>query len=82
MTDIKRDWLQSAVRWSQTHRKIAASNPADEQHSAYLLDAEAFVTADRRLVDVLRDVQGHAPFAFANPILIDREAPDVFVDSY
>jgi hypothetical protein len=81
VTDIKRDWLQSAVRWSQTHRKITPSNPVDEQHSAYLLDAEAFITADGRLVDVLRDVQSHAPFAFAEPILINREAPGDFIDS-
>lgn len=78
--DIRRDWLQSAVRWSQTHRKIAPSNPADEQHSAYLLDADLFMTTDRRLVDVLNDVQSQASFEFATPILIDRETPGDFVD--
>lgn len=79
-SEVKRDWLQSAVRWSQTHRRIVASNPADEQHSAYLIDADVFMTTDRKLVDVIHEVQSYASFEFARPVLIDRETPGSFID--
>src|SRR5262249_7343988 len=42
----------------QVSRKLQASNADDVLHAAYLLEAEVFVTADRRFALVLNDVAG------------------------
>jgi hypothetical protein len=81
LTDVRREWLQSAVRWTQTQMKISASNPVDEQHTAYLIDADIFLSADRNLVRALEEVHDQAPFAFAEPRFIERDASGSFVET-
>lgn len=46
-------------------------NAADEQHSAYLLEASHFLTADRALVKVLNEVARQSAFTFATPHLVE-----------
>jgi len=50
---MPRAWLRSMVHWVQLETKIGVGNPRDAQHAAYLLDADIFVTADRRFRRVL-----------------------------
>jgi hypothetical protein len=70
VADVRRDWLRFAVNHTQTRFKIHDSNARDEQHSAYLVDADMFLSADRRLVNVLEIVREQAPFNLAEPRLV------------
>jgi hypothetical protein len=67
---VKRDWLQSAVGYTQTAFKLSDSNVRDHQHSAYLVDADLFLSADRRLIEVLKIVLEQANFHLAKPCLV------------
>lgn len=69
-TDVKRDWLRAAVRFVQTTMKIKKSNSRDEQHSAYLCDADLFLSADTAFIETLESVQSQASFSFAKPVLV------------
>jgi hypothetical protein len=62
---LPRNWLRWAVRWAQTQMKITDGNPADEQHAAYLFDADVFFTADGRFARALEDVRAKSPAPFA-----------------
>jgi hypothetical protein len=71
---LKRDWLLAAVSYTQTAFKLNDSNVRDQQHSAYLVDADLFLSADRRLVEVLKVVRDQADFHFAKPCLVRPSA--------
>lgn len=77
LTRLPRNWLRWAVHLVQATQKIGSGNPADAQHSAYLLDCDVFVSADARYIANLRQVRADAPFEFANPLLSsgDRGVP-------
>jgi len=68
--DVRRDWLRGAVNYYQIPAKIQDSNARDEQHSAYLVDADLFLSADRRLIDLLGKIRDEAAFGFAEPRLV------------
>jgi hypothetical protein len=74
---MRRNWLRWAVDLAQFDYKVTGGNPADAQHSSYLLDCDLFLSADARYVDVLKLVRGDAPFNFAEPRLVsgDRTMP-------
>ncbi len=78
LTDAERDalpreWLRWAVRTVQLTRKVTNGNPADEQHSAYLVDCDLFLTADRSFCEVLEIVREDAPFPIAEPRLVSGD---------
>jgi hypothetical protein len=64
---VRRNWLRWAVRQSQTSMKVTAGNPYDDQHSAYHLDYDMYLSADKRYIDVLNIVRRHAGFSMAEP---------------
>jgi len=74
---MRRNWLRWAVDLAQFDFKVTGGNPADTQHSSYLLDCDLFLSADARYVDVLKLVRADAPFSFAEPRLVsgDRAIP-------
>jgi hypothetical protein len=74
---IPRNWLRNAVSIAQFDFKITPGNPADEQHSAYLLDADLFLSADFRYISMLNLVREDTPFTFAEPRRVngDRNIP-------
>jgi hypothetical protein len=57
--------------------KVTPGNPADEQHSTYLLDGDLFLSADARYISLLGKVREDSPFNFAEPRLVsgDRNIP-------
>ena len=81
LSDVRRDWLRFAVTHTQTSFKIQDSNARDEQHSAYLVDADLFLSADRRLINVLEKVRAQAPFDFAEPRLVKPAKSSIGVDA-
>ena len=80
-TDVPRDWLRSAVRFTQREWKVGSGNPGDEQHSAYLIDADLFLSADWRFIKVLEDVRRQAPFGFAEPRLVSTKPHGPVLDA-
>jgi hypothetical protein len=77
LDSIPRNWLRWAVNLVQLEVKVTHGNPADAQHSTYLVDADLFLTADARYVSVLEMVRKSSPFKFARPCLVggDRNIP-------
>lgn len=77
LLNMPRNWLRWAVHLVQTTQRIGPGNPADEQHSTYLLDSDIFISADARYITALQAVHADAPFDFASPILAsgDRNVP-------
>lgn len=67
---VVRTWLRCVVPWVQLETKVGSGNPADAQHAAYLLDADVFVTADRRFASGLELLRPWAPTVFARIALI------------
>lgn len=74
---MPRHWLRWAVNILQADHKVTHGNPADEQHSSYLVEGDLFLSADARYVYVLEAVRADAPFAMAEPRLVpgDRSIP-------
>jgi hypothetical protein len=77
LVSMRRNWIRWAVNILQASEKVTNGNPSDEQHSAYLVDCDVFLTADQRYASVVRAVGEDAPFEMAEPILVsgDREIP-------
>ena len=74
---LPRNWLRWAVNLVQSGFKVTSGNPVDEQHSAYLLDCDLFLSADTRYVSILEIVREDSPFDLAKPRLVrgDRNIP-------
>jgi len=74
---VPRNWLRWAVNLVQSGYKIGSGNPADEQHSSYLLDCDLFLSADARYVSMLGIVREDAPFDLGEARLVsgDRNIP-------
>ncbi|MDX2973530.1 hypothetical protein [Kribbella solani] len=72
---MPRNWIRWAVNLLQATEKVTGGNPSDEQHSSYLVDADYFLTADRRYAAILEAVREDAPFEIAKTIAMagDRE---------
>lgn len=70
--EVPRDWIRAALAYTQTTMKVGQGNARDEQHGAYLPDADKFLTADKRLVAALHEVRWQAPFKFAEPHVVPR----------
>jgi hypothetical protein len=68
--NVPRSWLRSSLRLAQASQKIEDGNLADNQHSSYLLDADVFVTADKRFARSLKVVRTQAPFRMADVALV------------
>lgn len=74
---LPRNWVRWAARLAQTTVKVTGGNPADEQHSSYLVDCDLFLSADARYVSVLEMIRSDAPFPVAESRLVggDRSVP-------
>jgi hypothetical protein len=68
--DVRPDWFRFAVRHTQVDVGVQDTNPRDKQDSAYLVDADLFLSADKRLIRVLTAVRVQAPFDVAAPRLV------------
>ncbi|MDJ0356048.1 hypothetical protein [Paenarthrobacter sp. PH39-S1] len=73
IADVPRNWLNWAVDVVQWTGRVGSGNPADAQHSSYLIDCDLFLTADSRFVDILERVRADAPFPFAATVLVDGD---------
>lgn len=81
VTAIPRNWLRWAVPTVQIARKVTGGNPADAQHSAYLLDCDTYLTADVGYAATLAMVREQAPFTMAEPRLVRYDPKMSIVDA-
>jgi hypothetical protein len=63
--EVRRDWIRAALAYTQLTMKVGLGNAGDAQHSAYLVDADIFLSSDQRLVTALNEVRGQASFPLA-----------------
>jgi len=81
LTAIPRNWSRWAVQTVQADQKVTPGNPADAQHSAYLLDCDVYLTSDVRYARTLAAVREQAPFEIADPRLVPYDPQASIVDA-
>jgi hypothetical protein len=57
--------------------RFSSSNPVDEQHSTYLIDCDAFLSADVRFVRAVQDVRPFCPVPLARAVAVDANNPSI-----
>ncbi|MDG4791116.1 hypothetical protein O7626_35315 [Micromonospora sp. WMMD1102] len=78
--EMKRNWIRWAIRLAQAALKITAGNPADEQHSSYLVECDLFLSADARYVSTLELLRADAPFSVAESRLVSGDRSIAVLD--
>lgn len=68
-----RTWIRRALPWAQEQVKIGPGNARDAQHAAYLLDMNAFITADRKFAAALELARRWTPGPFARVLVASAE---------
>jgi predicted nucleic acid-binding protein len=75
-SNMPRNWLRWAIDVAQWERRITDSNPGDAQQGSWLVDADIYLTADRRFAQILDMVEPHFPGSFMATIrVVDRTTP-------
>jgi hypothetical protein len=64
---MSRSWLRHAVAAVQISMRLTRGNPVDAQLAAYLIDADLFVTNDRRFARIIEAIRPSSltPYAAA-----------------
>lgn len=70
---MPRSWLRWASGLLQQFSRWSPGTPGDNALSAYLMDADWFVTADAGLYRIVKKVHADAPFRVASPLLISAD---------
>jgi hypothetical protein len=70
-TKMPRAWLRWAVDFAQHFVRIGVGNPVDAQLAPYLIEADLFMTNDRRLSRVIEAVRPSAPSPCATGVYVD-----------
>lgn len=70
VTEVPREWLRWGTHWLQGTRKVTPGTPGDNQLAAYLVDAHAFLTADRTFVEIVERLRADAEFTIAQPVRV------------
>jgi hypothetical protein len=68
---MPRAWLRWAVNFAQHFVRIGVGNPVDAQLAPYLVEADFFMTNDRRLARIIETVRPSAPSACAVGVYVD-----------
>lgn len=73
--NVPRIWIRNALDWVHLNWKVAPSAGWDNAHAAYTVDADIFLTADKRLTWALAAAREIAPVAFAETRLVEHVEP-------
>ncbi len=73
---MPRAWLRWAVDFAQHFVRIGVGNPVDAQLAPYLVEADFFMTNDRRLARIIEAVRPSAPSACAVGMYVDIKNAD------
>lgn len=64
-TEVPRQWVRWAFSHLQRFRSPSAGTPCDAQLSAYLMDADQFISADKQMVELATECRRYAPVPLA-----------------
>ncbi len=73
---MPRAWLRRAVALFQHSMKLGRGNPVDAQLASYLVDADLFVTNDKRYARILEAARHSAKMPCATPLYADINRMD------
>ena len=68
---MPRTWLRRAVALIQHSMKLGRGNPVDAQLASYLVDADLFVTNDKRYARILEAVRPSTKTSYAASLYAD-----------
>jgi hypothetical protein len=68
---MPRCWLRWAAEFLQRFRKVTDGAPCDCQLSTYLIDVDAFASADKALIDIVGRCSKESPGPLANPFRLE-----------
>ena len=68
---MPRTWLRRAVALIQHSMKLSRGNPVDAQLASYLVDADLFVTNDKRYARIIEAVRPSAKTSYAATLYAD-----------
>lgn len=71
---MPRHWLRWAFEHLQQTRTVSRGTPGDAQLSAYLLDADYIVSADKVFVDLVNQIRVQGPYSIATALRISGDA--------
>ncbi|MFM8857067.1 MAG: hypothetical protein ACKOI2_07645 [Actinomycetota bacterium] len=69
--ELCHDWIRAALVYTQLTMKVGPGNPNDAQHSSYLVEADLFLSSDKKLVAALNECRRQANFDLAESRLTD-----------
>jgi len=69
-SQLKRQWLRAAMEYLQRWHKPTSGSPADSLLAVHMLDADYFVTADKKFARCLEKIHQEAPFKTAKPLQV------------
>ena len=74
---MPRQWLRWACSFAQRFRRVTPGTPGDSQLCTYFLEADAVVTADKILLQILEEIRPYAPRNLPLGRLVPAGAPGV-----
>ena len=73
---MPRAWLRWAVHFAQHAVRLGQGNPVDVQLASYLVEADLFITNDKRLARIIEIVRSSALTRCATAVYADIQAAD------
>jgi hypothetical protein len=74
---MPRQWMRWAHFFAQSFRKVTPGSPGDTQLFTYFLDTDVVITADKALLDILKECRPYAPCRLPDGYLVSAGAPGV-----
>jgi hypothetical protein len=72
--------LKGLVDYFQPDRRVESGNWGDINHAGFAIGRDFFLTADRDFHEALLKVKAELGATMANPVLVDRAAPDIHAE--
>ena len=69
--NMPRTWLRQAVALMQHSMRLGRGNPVDAQLASYLVDADLFITNDKRYAQILEAARPSAKTPYATSLYVD-----------
>lgn len=76
-SQLKRLWVRGSMEYLQRWHQPTNGSPADSLLSVHLLDADYFVTADKKFAKCLKKIHQEAPFETGKPLLVSGGKPGI-----
>jgi hypothetical protein len=68
---LPRMWVRWAVEYLQRFRKVTPGTPGDSQLATHLCEADALITEDRTLVQIIENAKRYAPIPMGRGVIVE-----------